>query len=87
MASLYRIDDYQQTYFVIDNFEDLLRQTVETDLGPLCEPLGHEPDLPIDAFLPSDRQVVGLRRQIQVTNLTGAIVPAQQPCVGPVQVG
>ena len=29
MRTPYRIDDYQQTYFVIDSFEDLLRQTIE----------------------------------------------------------
>ena len=30
----YRIDDYQQSYFVIDSFDDLLRQTLETDFAP-----------------------------------------------------
>ncbi len=35
MRTNYRIDDYQQTYFVIDSFEDLLRQTLETDFALL----------------------------------------------------
>ncbi len=35
MRTKYRIDDYQQNYFVIDSFEDLLRETLETDFGPL----------------------------------------------------
>src|SRR6201991_4753023 len=35
MRPRYRIDDYQQVYFVIDSFEDLLRRTVETDFAPL----------------------------------------------------
>jgi phenylalanine-4-hydroxylase len=54
MRTQYRIDDYQQTYFVIDSFEDLLRQTVETDFEPLYAQIRHEPALPIDAILPSD---------------------------------
>ncbi len=45
MRTRYRIDDYQQVYFVIDSFEDLLRQTVETDFAPLYERLAGLPDL------------------------------------------
>jgi phenylalanine-4-hydroxylase len=55
MRTLYRIDDYQQTYFVIDSFEDLLRQTLETDFGPVYSELAGQPDLPIETVLPSDR--------------------------------
>jgi len=55
MRTLYRIDDYQQTYFVIDSFEDLLRQTVETDFAPLYEALAKQEDLDPDAVLGSDR--------------------------------
>jgi len=39
MRTRYRIDDYQQNYFVIDSFEDLLRQTRDADLGPIYERL------------------------------------------------
>jgi phenylalanine-4-hydroxylase len=35
MRTDYRIDDFQENYFVIDSFEDLLRQTEETDFAPL----------------------------------------------------
>ena len=35
MRTEYRIDDYQQNYFVIPSFEELLRSTVETDFAPL----------------------------------------------------
>ena len=35
MRTDYRIDDYQQTYFVIPSFDDLLRITVETDFAPV----------------------------------------------------
>lgn len=51
----YRIDDYQQSYFVIDSFEDLLRQTIETDFAPLYAELDGQPDLDVDTVLPTDR--------------------------------
>ena len=55
MRSDYRIDDYQQNYFVIDSFEDLLRQTRDADLGPIYERLrGCEP-AEVGALLPTDR--------------------------------
>jgi phenylalanine-4-hydroxylase len=54
MRSKYRIDDYQQTYFVIESFEDLLRQTIETDFAPLYAELENEPDIDIETILPSD---------------------------------
>ncbi|PZQ94944.1 MAG: phenylalanine 4-monooxygenase [Cereibacter sphaeroides] len=55
MRTDYRIDDYQQTYFVIDSFEDLLRQTVETDFAPIYAELASEPDIDIEAIQSSDR--------------------------------
>ena len=54
MRTSYKIDDYQQTYFVIDSYEDLLRQTLETDFAPLYAELEAVPDLAIDAVLPED---------------------------------
>ena len=57
MRTKYRIDDYQQSYFVIDSFEDLLRQTVETDFGPLYAALTDEADIGIDMILPTDTVV------------------------------
>ncbi|WP_374570790.1 phenylalanine 4-monooxygenase [Phenylobacterium sp.] len=54
MRTRYRIDDYQQTYFVIDSFEDLLRQTLETDFAPLYAELAEAADLDTDAVLPTD---------------------------------
>ncbi len=35
MRTEYRIDDFQQNYFVIPSFEELLRVTVETDFAPI----------------------------------------------------
>lgn len=54
MRTKYRIDDYQQNYFVIDSFDDLLRQTQETDFGPLYEELVDQPDIEIESILPGD---------------------------------
>ena len=54
MRTRYRIDDYQQTYFVIDSFEDLLRQTRETDFAPLYRALDALPDLDPATVLDTD---------------------------------
>lgn len=55
MRTPYRIDDFQQTYFVIDSFENLLRQTLEVDLAPLYRDLASTPDLDIAELAPGDR--------------------------------
>jgi len=39
MRTEYRIDDFQQTYFVIRSFDELFRATVDTDFAPLYERL------------------------------------------------
>ncbi|WP_420140590.1 phenylalanine 4-monooxygenase [Sphingomonas sp.] len=55
MRTRYRIDDYQQVYFVIDSFDALLRATLETDFAPLYARLGDQPDLAPGDLLPGDR--------------------------------
>jgi len=55
MRTKYRIDDFQQNYFVIDSFEDLLDQTLNTDFGPLYAELEGQGDIEIETILPSDR--------------------------------
>ena len=55
MRTRYRIDDFQQTYFVIESFDDLLKQTLQTDFAPLYAELEGLPDLDGDALLPQDR--------------------------------
>nr|WP_087574360.1 phenylalanine 4-monooxygenase [Sphingomonas sp. CDS-1] len=55
MRTEYRIDDYQQSYFVIDSFEDLLARTSDVDFGPIYRELEGESDLAPDAVLPEDR--------------------------------
>ncbi len=54
MRTKYRIDDFQQNYFVIDSFEDLLNQTLNTDFGPLYTELAGQPDVEIETILPTD---------------------------------
>ncbi len=50
----YRIDDFQQVYFVIDSLQALLDTTVNTDFAPLYAALADAPDYAIDAILPAD---------------------------------
>ncbi|RMB28503.1 phenylalanine 4-hydroxylase [Sphingomonas sp. PP-F2F-G114-C0414] len=54
MRTEYRIDDFQQNYFVIPSFEELLRLTVETDFAPLYEELKALPDIPVVRIEPGD---------------------------------
>ena len=54
MRTEYRIDDFQQNYFVIPSFDELLRVTVETDFAPLYQTLMAKPDIAIAAILPDD---------------------------------
>lgn len=55
MRTEYRIDDFQQNYFVIPSFDDLLRATVETDFAPLYAELKQLPDIPVAQILSEDR--------------------------------
>jgi phenylalanine-4-hydroxylase len=55
MRTRYRIDAFQTHYFVIESFEDLLRQTLEVDFGPLYERLRWLPDLEPAMVLDTDR--------------------------------
>jgi phenylalanine-4-hydroxylase len=54
MRSHYRIDDFQQNYFVIQSLEHLLKVTVETDFAPLYAALETLPDIAIADILPED---------------------------------
>jgi phenylalanine-4-hydroxylase len=50
----YRIDDFQQVYFVIDSIDQLLSVTLETDFEPLYENLEQLADVGIAEVLPKD---------------------------------
>ncbi len=54
MRTEYRIDDFQQNYFVIPSFDELLRVTVETDFAPLYEELKAREDIPVAAIVAGD---------------------------------
>jgi phenylalanine-4-hydroxylase len=54
MRTDYRIDDFQQNYFVIPSFEELLRATVETDFAPLYAELKAQPDIAVAAIVAGD---------------------------------
>ncbi|MEI9851126.1 MAG: phenylalanine 4-monooxygenase [Sphingomonas sp.] len=57
MRTEYRIDDFQQNYFVIPSFDELLRVTLETDFAPLYQEIFALPDIPIAAILPEDEVI------------------------------
>ncbi|MBU6437184.1 MAG: phenylalanine 4-monooxygenase [Betaproteobacteria bacterium] len=54
MRSAYKIDDFQATYFVIDSYAQLFRETAP-DFTPLYQRLAQMPDIAAGAVLPSDR--------------------------------
>lgn len=54
MRTEYRIDDFQQTYFVVPSLDYLLKVTVETDFAPVYHQLESLPDLGVAHILPDD---------------------------------
>ena len=54
MRTPYRIDDFQQVYFVIPGLQALLDATLQ-DFAPIYAELATASDIPIDAVLPTDR--------------------------------
>jgi phenylalanine-4-hydroxylase len=60
MRSRYRIDIFQPTYFVIDDFEQLFAETHQ-DFAPIYRELESLPELAADARMPADRVIPGLR--------------------------
>ena len=53
MRTRYKIDSYQQTYFVIDSFQQLFDLTAP-DFTPLYQRVKAQPELAADARLPDD---------------------------------
>ena len=70
MRTPYRIDDFQQTYFVVPSLE-ALREATLRDFGTIYARLRDAPDIPIEAVAPGDRvitrgtQAYALRRAAQ----------------------
>lgn len=54
MRTEYRIDDFQQNYFVIPSFDALLRATVETDFAPLYESIRGQADIAVGEIVAGD---------------------------------
>ena len=54
MRTDYLIDDFQQTYFVLDSFEQLFHAGYDTDFGPLYRRYADQPGIPPDVVLPED---------------------------------
>jgi len=54
MRTRYKIDTYQQTYFVIEDFAQLFRETAP-DFTPLYQEIACEAELQPNALLPGDR--------------------------------
>lgn len=54
MRTHYRIDDFQQNYFVISSIDQLLKVTVETDFAPLYARLESLPDISVGEVLAED---------------------------------
>ena len=55
MRTPYRIDDFQQVYFVVPTLQTLLDVTTHTDFAPLYARLAEAPDIPIAEIAPGDR--------------------------------
>ncbi len=53
----YLIDDYQQTYFVIDSFEQLFHAGYDTDFAPLYKQFADTAGIAPDVVLPTDRLI------------------------------
>jgi phenylalanine-4-hydroxylase len=54
MRTPYRIDDFQQVYFVIPSLQELLDTTTSTDFAPIYAKLAGLADIPIAATEPDD---------------------------------
>jgi phenylalanine-4-hydroxylase len=54
MRTKYIISDYQQTYFVVESFEQLLQKCYQ-DFGALYDDLRMQPDIEAQELTPADR--------------------------------
>jgi len=55
MRTRYRIDDFQETYFVIDNFHQLFDAT-RPDFAPIYREIAALPDIEADELISSDHK-------------------------------
>jgi phenylalanine-4-hydroxylase len=57
MRTDYRIDDFQQTYFVISSYDELFRATVDTDFAPLYARLADDVRYRPETVLDGDKVI------------------------------
>jgi len=69
----YRIDDFQQNYFVIPSLDELLRVTVETDFKPVYDKIADMPDIKIAEIVDGD-MVLTKGTQEYANNQSGAAI-------------
>ena len=60
MRTQYRIDRYQETYFVIDNFDQLFAAT-RPDFAPIYPWIARLPEIPANHVMPGERVYAGRR--------------------------
>jgi phenylalanine-4-hydroxylase len=56
MRTSYKIDDFQETYFVLDSFEELFEAT-RRDFAPLYELVQRQPEITPDQIVAGDRVI------------------------------
>jgi phenylalanine-4-hydroxylase len=77
MRTLYRIDDVQETYFVIQSFQDLFDATLQ-DFGPIYQRLRGAPELAPNQILPGE---CVFRREAQLPSVDAAGSRGPSPTV------
>ncbi|MEP6338310.1 phenylalanine 4-monooxygenase, partial [Parasphingorhabdus sp.] len=70
LRTQYRIDDYQQNYFVIPSLDELLRVTVETDFKPVYDHISDMPEISIAEIVKGD-VVLNMGTQEYANSKTG----------------
>ena len=66
LRTRYRIDDFQETYFVIDSFEQLMAETAP-DFAPIYRELGALPEFEPGDIQPSDTVLDANSKELQRT--------------------
>ncbi|KQM19664.1 phenylalanine 4-monooxygenase [Novosphingobium sp. Leaf2] len=61
MRTAYRIDSFQQTYFVLESLPQLIDELVRLDFGPVYQTWRDHPPLPAGATLPNEIPFTGAR--------------------------
>lgn len=56
MRTKYRIDDFQETYFVLDDLEELL-ELAKIDFAPLYSEVARQPEIEPGGIVPGDRVI------------------------------